>query len=335
MQWDSQESLATIDLSNASDTISSKVVETVLPPDWYEALNLTRSHYGSLDSGAVIRYQKFSTMGNGYTFELESLIFWAICSAVVDILELGDTRIGVYGDDLIVSSNAFELLEYTLMDFGFTLNPKKSYSTGPFRESCGKHWFKGRDVSPFYIRKGVETVVDELLVVNNVRRWMTRLYNGFIPPKAWLVYVEIRDTLLPAWVVKECKIPDGYGDLGVVSSFEEACPQRHVDAQGHPDGLEGWSCDTLRIKPTPLHIKKRYRVTGSPLMTKSLSSLERLHSRSHTEISLMPLPWLEVYSACMQAGEAPSDEIPYSSKKLRLTLSKLSVHVWSDTGGPF
>lgn len=97
-------SLATIDLSSASDTVSYWLVERLLPPDWFEALEQCRSRYGVLDerSGDKILYRKFSSMGNGYTFELETLIFWGIVSTVVDAVAdqqgATDRRVTVYGD---------------------------------------------------------------------------------------------------------------------------------------------------------------------------------------------------------------------------------------------
>ena len=66
---------ATIDLSAASDSIAYELVRCLLPSDWFAALELCRSSVGILPSGEKIFYQKFSSMGNGYTFELESLIF--------------------------------------------------------------------------------------------------------------------------------------------------------------------------------------------------------------------------------------------------------------------
>ena len=315
--------LATIDLSNASDTISTEVVRVLLPPEWFEAMNMVRSHYGVDSNGSVIRYQKFSTMGNGFTFELESLIFWALCSACVDIHGRGDKRIGVYGDDLIVDSDVYESLTYTLMRFGFTPNPKKSYATGPFRESCGKHWFLGRDVTPFYIREGVEDVTRELLVTNNVRRWMNRLYDGFIPPQAWLVYTTIRDLLVPEWVRENYKIPDNHGDLGVVSSFEEALPQKNRD------GWEGWEviCMTETPPSEKTKLKLRRKIRGKSLLAKSLAKLEY-----GLEPSSRKLLFDQIVPP--EGGGVCSDELAYIRKNLRLKVSTLKVSRWVDVGFP-
>lgn len=83
-----QGKLATVDLSSASDSVSLLLVEELLPPDWVAAIKLCRSPCGVLPDGSVINYQKVSSMGNGFTFELESLIFWAACSSVCQYLRL-------------------------------------------------------------------------------------------------------------------------------------------------------------------------------------------------------------------------------------------------------
>ena len=341
-------SLATIDLSAASDTISTKVVELLLPPDWYNAMNITRCHYGVWPDGTVKRYQKFSTMGNGFTFELETLIFWGLCSAVVDNLGLSDKRIGVYGDDLIVNTGAYESLTYTLTKFGFTQNSKKSYATGPFRESCGSHWFLEREVTPFYIREGIENVTQELLCVNNFRRWANRVYSGFIPPRVWNVYLALRDTLIPEDWVRGIKIPDGFGDLGVVSSFEEALPQRA------PHGLEGWVCETLQITPVPKKVVKASRKTGASLLIKGLWIQEKSNpvsmvrhgggtmTTSSGEVYYLPMEaregphdkWRAIFGPVEDRGVAYSDEIPIRQGRLRLKHSKLEVGRWEDVGFP-
>jgi hypothetical protein len=72
--------LATIDMSMASDTVSYELVRLLAPSDWFEALEQCRSPVGVLPDGTRIWYHKFSSMGNGYTFELETAIFCCSCS---------------------------------------------------------------------------------------------------------------------------------------------------------------------------------------------------------------------------------------------------------------
>jgi len=222
-------SLCTVDLSSASDTISRDLVEYLLPPDWFEAMDQSRSKRGTLPSGELITYQKFSSMGNGFTFELESLIFWALCASVLDHHpEEMERRLGVYGDDLIFSSSRYTDVQSLLRFCGFLVNPKKSFHTGPFRESCGKHYFQGVDVSPFYFRDKVDCFARSIWLCNTIRRHAYRMAG----PVRW----GCDGTLKPLWdlargpldgVWRRPRIPDGYGDGGLIGDFDEVSPPVH------------------------------------------------------------------------------------------------------------
>jgi len=72
--------LATIDLSSASDSVSSGLVELLLPDIWFSLLDSIRSPVTIID-GEEHTNAMFSSMGNGFTFELESLIFYSIARA--------------------------------------------------------------------------------------------------------------------------------------------------------------------------------------------------------------------------------------------------------------
>lgn len=144
-----QNPFCTIDLSSASDSISIELVRNLLPPDWFDFLNSTRSQNYIMD-GVIHRYEKFCSMGNGFCFPLETLIFAAACKAVNSSLN-PRTDFVVYGDDIIIRQNyATELIE--LLDkIGFATNSDKTFIEGPFRESCGRDWFDGEDVRPFVL----------------------------------------------------------------------------------------------------------------------------------------------------------------------------------------
>ena len=123
--------LATIDLKSASDTVAIGLVAKLLPYPWLEFLSYGRTGH-VIHNGTIRRLEKFSSMGNGYTFELESLIFFGLMYGVVEhskqIGEIGsyDTPfIGVYGDDLIVPTCCYSLAEKVLSYCGFDVNPKK------------------------------------------------------------------------------------------------------------------------------------------------------------------------------------------------------------------
>lgn len=218
--------LATVDLSMASDTVSKAIVEELLPSDWLEALEQCRSPFGVLPSGREILYRKFSSMGNGYTFELESLIFWALCSALADLSGEMDATIGVYGDDLIVPVGIYADLERLLEYCGFSFNRKKSFSRGPFRESCGKHYFRGRDVTPFFVRKQPRSLIDVFLLHNNVVRWSNRGAHRCSGAGGLVERFcrEVRDIVPSSW--RKPRIPLNYGDGAFVGAFDEATPAR-------------------------------------------------------------------------------------------------------------
>jgi len=140
---------ATIDLEMASDTMAYKLLDYLLPPDWVSLLKLLRTSHYTLDGKSFHRYEKWSSMGNGYTFELESLIFAALVRASVN---RGDSW-AVYGDDLIVPTYAVPDLASLLEFLGFVLNAKKTFFSGPFRESCGKDYFRGVAVRGFFLKE--------------------------------------------------------------------------------------------------------------------------------------------------------------------------------------
>lgn len=144
--WEREDCFCTIDLSSASDSVAREMVRTVLPDEWYLLLDRLRSRYGSLN-GNVFPYEKFCSMGNGFCFPLETLIFAAICHAT----GAGKPRLDymVYGDDIIVRRRHFDSVVSNLRFFGFTINRAKSFGSGPFRESCGEDYFAGVPVRPY------------------------------------------------------------------------------------------------------------------------------------------------------------------------------------------
>jgi hypothetical protein len=145
-----EEGLATIDLSDASNLIAVETVFELLPLDW--ALFLSRGRTSTLDwQGERIPLQLFSSMGNGFTFPLETLLFWSLARAV----SANPSRVSVYGDDIITDSASCADLKSVFDALGLVINEKKSYTRGPFRESCGGDYYKGIDVRPFFQKEWV------------------------------------------------------------------------------------------------------------------------------------------------------------------------------------
>lgn len=174
-------SLFTLDLSSASDTVSTIACKVFLPEDWYALLNRTRSPMYSLD-GKVHPYHKFASMGNGFCFPLETLIFAA---AVKAVLPDDDRRHTVYGDDIIAPTQCYRDLVRLLRFCGFTPNEAKSFSDGPFRESCGADWHRGQDVRPVYLDYHLGTTA-EIMVFHNATLRSERVANFFSEVRPFL-----------------------------------------------------------------------------------------------------------------------------------------------------
>jgi hypothetical protein len=165
-----QSKYSTIDLSSASDTVSRSLVERLLPARWFQHLDDLRVKSVEMPDGSVHTLKMFSSMGNGFTFELESLIFWTLARAVATLLRCRG-KILVYGDDIVVRKEVGLSLTRVLPWFGFILNDKKSFFTGPFRESCGGHFYYGHNITPVYFRERITQVSQAIQLGNQLIRW--------------------------------------------------------------------------------------------------------------------------------------------------------------------
>jgi hypothetical protein len=212
--------LATLDLSSASDTISIELVASLLPVDWFIFLSSLRSSEVTY-KGQTIKLEKFSSMGNGFTFPLETIIFYSLAFACCETGEV----VSCYGDDLIVPSNRYPLLCKVLTSAGFSVNMKKSYVEGPFRESCGKDYLLGTDIRPFFFK--------ELVSCRTIFSFHNFLVSrGFDP------------TFLLEYIAEHVRLygPEGYGDGHLVGEW----PGRTYNRDR---GWAGYVFDSYSFKP--------------------------------------------------------------------------------------
>lgn len=227
--------IATVDLSSASDTIARELVWELLPTDWAYALEIGTTPQVKYH-GEVLQLEKFSSMGNAFTFELESLLFWGLAFGVCQALGLEGCTLSVYGDDIIVPSSAVGLLK-TVFDFvGFEINTSKSYESGPFRESCGADWYRGMDVRPFYLKSLVSG--QTLFVMHNffVRHGEHALAKGVLRH-------------IPAHM--QLWGPDGYGDGHLIGSHSLRVSRKLKRA-----GYDGGFFDTFVQLPRRLVLSR-------------------------------------------------------------------------------
>ena len=243
-------SLSTIDISMASDCLAYELIHTLLPYEWADLLSRLRTglikfpqSYSSIfrselsvycglpndESAPFLKLQKFSSMGNGFTFELESLIFYGLAYGVHRYLHLPVSVISVYGDDIICHKAAYSKLTDVLDYCGFSVNLDKSYATGRFRESCGADYLSGFDIRPFYQKSLISD------------RTLYSMHNWFIRHGER----ELARAVIPFCTgAPRLYGPDGYGDGHLIGSYR-LYQSRKMRRSGWCGGL----FDTYSLKP--------------------------------------------------------------------------------------
>lgn len=182
--------LCTVDLSAASDRVTPHVVGQLFRgnPKLLVALQSTRTRsivWDPKDPGQRAKsvegdpilgthhLRKFSTMGSAVTFPVESIAFLVI--AIASVLTARKLRatsggvrqlaseVSVFGDDIIIPRDAWDVLHAGLNLLWFKVNTAKSFSEGNFRESCGVDAFRGELVTPVYWHQPVERTVGAIV----------------------------------------------------------------------------------------------------------------------------------------------------------------------------
>lgn len=162
---------ATIDLSSASDSMSWQMLSAMFPAWFFDMLWTLRTPIVSTPRGPVV-LSMISTMGNGYTFPLETMVFSCAVAACQEFRSC--TRDwGVFGDDIACSSDIAGDVISLLKTLGFEVNAAKSFVEGPFRESCGADFFDGSQVRGVYV-KTLKTQQDRYAVINLLTDWCER-----------------------------------------------------------------------------------------------------------------------------------------------------------------
>lgn len=179
---------ATIDLSSASDTLSLALGAQVIPEEVFSLILGLRSHRTTFRLGQRLiddKLNMISTMGNGFTFPLQTVIFACAASAVISLDDSLRSHprgyslnypglMSVFGDDIVVQPRLYHRMLSLLKTMGCKPNEEKSFGSGSFRESCGHDYYHGYNVRPVFLRK-LETEEDLLVLANLLISWGARL----------------------------------------------------------------------------------------------------------------------------------------------------------------
>lgn len=168
-------SFGTIDLASASDSISWQLMLRSLEDGFLKAtLRMSRSESAVLPDGSEVVLNMISTMGNGFTFPLQTVIFASAVRACYQLMGLScrspQHEFAVFGDDIIVRREAYVFVTKMLTKLGFEVNEGKSFNSGPFRESCGHDYFLGVNIRGVYV-KSLETPQQICSCINRLVRW--------------------------------------------------------------------------------------------------------------------------------------------------------------------
>jgi len=309
-------SLATLDLSEASDRVSNELIR-FMTGRWTHldgAIQACRSRHAIVrlpvlngksvigddknlvaDERRHIVLRKFAPMGSALTFPLEAMVFLTVVLIGIeksigrrlseqDLRNLSG-RVAVYGDDIIVPTDHVGSVVHALDSFGFKVNSSKSFWTGRFRESCGKDYYAGIDVSYVKFRKqwpddrrDVEEIISLVSFFNQcndahytetvsyLRKKIGKLLGGFFPrvSRDSAILGEWSDTLtditrmcpdyqrplVKGWVVKD-HIPENPldGERALLKFFlkrgDEPLSQEHLLRSGRSKAVSIKLCDGL------------------------------------------------------------------------------------------
>lgn len=199
---------STIDLSEASDRVSNDLVKRVFRrvPHLCDALQDSRSTRAHVPGHGVIPLSKFASMGSATCFPVEATIFLLAVLAGYEVdlgrpLSQGEIdslrgQVRVFGDDIIVPKHMTDSALWALRLIGAVPNPRKTFTVGNFRESCGKEYFFGLDVTTVKVRdlfprsRADAKQMASLVSLRNqlywrglwqTTSWLDKVIKGFIP----------------------------------------------------------------------------------------------------------------------------------------------------------
>lgn len=297
--------LATVDFSMASDTIAYALVEEILPRDWFGLLRAFRTSSGSVGKDAH-HFYKFSSMGNGFTFELESLIFYSLAVACCDYLGVDSIGTSVFGDDVVLPSVVYDLFCEISKDLGFTVNRSKSYSSSDYRESCGSYYWRGTSIKPIYHKVSFDGQLSVVKSANALRLFSyDREY-----PYCDRRFEQLWTKLVGYLGIKFPRVPRSFGDLGIIDSFDNTADYRTPAMNGY----EGYFIKIHAVRAVESDF------FGKGLL---LSKLKALGSRSE----LIEVNYLEQFSSRHSGGNS----IPLPGQ-IRYVKKRVLIQQWDEIG---
>lgn len=341
-------SFGTTDQSSASDSIGLSLCDKVIENSFIKRVIMaSRAEVAVLPNGDIERLRMISTMGNGFTFPLQTILFASVVRAALDTYGIERAEYGVFGDDVVVPTRIFDFVNRMLVKLGFTVNQKKSFGSGHFRESCGADYYRGHLVRGVFC-KSLETPEDVYSTINRLARWSA--WNG-VPLTRTL-------SILWSWSRRHVVPPSEADTVGVKVPFKLS--------PGFPVTANYWyryRCIVRRKRPfeafepddercvNPMgtasgiicgvYKRPERAITSLPAKTGKLGSFLRdpRGARPRTQIVTRAVPFWNYVKPDSDPGEAwlPSSMITQNIEFEREVLThwrlveRLGHRVWEDT----
>lgn len=228
-------SLATVDLSSASDRLTCWVIERAFRRNkpLLDALHATRTRWvcDEVDKTSPPNYfvpKKFASQGTAVTFPVQSIIFLIValtacgfeangpedffCNNGYIAKSIGRFRnkVRVFGDDIIIPVHGYDSLVRLLHSLGLKVNLTKSFVKGHFRESCGMDCFKGVNVTPIKTTKLKATGPQS-------RQSLIDYSNNLFQAGLWNAAKAV-ESMIPRWILSNLPVIGmGCGGVGLRS----------------------------------------------------------------------------------------------------------------------
>jgi hypothetical protein len=249
--------LATLDLSEASDRVSNQLVME-MTARWthlHGAIQACRSTKADVPGYGVMPLSKFASMGSALCFPVEAMVFLtSVCLGLEKTLNtrFSDRRslksavagVRIYGDDIIIPVDSVFSVVNSLEHFGARVGASKSFWIGKFRESCGKEYYDGYDVSIVKVRRMLPTTrkhVPEIISTVSLRN---QLYEaGYWETVKWLDSLLVKILKYFPWVESSSSVLGRVSFLGYESQKE--CEKLHAPL------VKGWVVSS-RLPKDPL-----------------------------------------------------------------------------------
>jgi len=232
------QTLATLDLSEASDRVSNQLVRLLFRNfgTLADSIDSSRSRKADVPGHGVIRLAKFASMGSALCFPIESMVFLTLVFVGIErelrhpISQkeissfLGKVR--VYGDDIVIPVEYVQSVSNVLSTFGLKVNVDKSFWNGKFRESCGKDYYDGEDVTVIKVRNLFPTSLTDGSKIISALSLRNQLYFvGFWRSVSFLD--RMLEGILPLPYISERSSMLGRHSFLGLEPAEKMCPNLH------------------------------------------------------------------------------------------------------------